>query len=82
MQGIGMGREINHPLKGVAAAVGVRDGAFAVSDRRTDVTQSQFQLAQIAGAHGGVLQFSCSTASSRAARIGSSASANRPSARR
>ncbi len=82
VQGVGMGRAIAHPLKRIAAAVGVGHGLLGVPHRPGHLAQRQLQLAQVAGADGGLFPFSCLTRISSPARIGSRASVSRPKARR
>ena len=55
VQGVGVGRAHCHPLKRIAAAVGVGHGLLGVPHRPGHLAQRQLQLAQVAGADGGVL---------------------------
>ena len=50
VQGVGMGRALDHPLKRIAAAVGVGHGLLGVPHRPGHLAQRQLQLAQVAGA--------------------------------
>ena len=55
MPGIGQRRALDHPLEGIAAAVGELDRLLRVPHRGGQLAQRQLQLAQIAGADGGLL---------------------------
>ena len=82
VQGVGMGRALGHPLKRIAAAVGVGHGLLGVPHRPGHLAQRQLQLAQVAGAGGGLFPVLRLTPISSPARIGSRASVSRPKARR
>ena len=73
---------MTHPLKRIAAAVGVGHGLLGVPHRPGHLAQRQLQLAQVAGVDGGLFQFSCLMPISSPARIGSRASVSRPKARK
>jgi hypothetical protein len=52
--GVGMGRVRHHPQKRIAAAVGVQHGLLGVPHRPDHLAERQLQLAQVAGAAGGL----------------------------